>query len=162
MDRLDPFPRQGTGQMDFISGVPIDSRKPFCLTLFSEVCLIKADHHRNILGFHRDQKAVQKVQIRFRVSNGKHDHCLIDVRHRRTDQGILPRKDLHDISEALLLRKHVELHIVAHKGLDLPIPEYALCLTLVYFGNAVMHVIESGNSLYDLSSQPSTSVNVTL
>jgi hypothetical protein len=69
---------------------------------------------------------------------------------------------IHDVSEALLLRKHVELHIVAHKRLDLPVPEYALCLTLVYFGNAVMYVIESGNSLYDLSSQPSTSVNVTL
>ena len=48
--------------------------------------------------YQKEQEAIQQIEIWFRLRRRKNHERLIDIRHRRTDQFVLSRKDFPDIS----------------------------------------------------------------
>ena len=72
------------------------------LAWLHEVHLIKEDHHRDLPLLHMDEEAVEQVQIRIRMAECEDDDRLVDIRDRRPDQLIFPRKDADDGALMLL------------------------------------------------------------
>ena len=87
----------------------------------------------------------------FRISHCKYNERLIDIRHRRADQLILPRKNLYDIPGFLCLIEYFDLHFVPDKRFHLFFSEHAPGFTLIKTGFYYVNIVESGNSFYNLS-----------
>ncbi len=89
--------------------------------------------------------------MRIRLKNRKHKQYLINIRNRRPYQLITPRKYLDHIPRLLTLIKHFYLYIISHKRPDLLSSESPFCLTFINTGSYYMYIVESGNTLYNLS-----------
>ena len=111
-----------------------------------QINLVKTDGDRHALNSHHHQKTVQKIQIGFRMSDGKHYQGLVHICHSRTYENVGTGKDGVNIAFLLLLIQNRKLHIVPHKGFDFTVAEHALCLTLVHMVPAVIDIIKACNS----------------
>ena len=112
----------------------------------SQIHLVKTDGDRYSLNPHHHQKAVQQIQIGFRMGDGEHHQGLVHIGHRRTDEDVGSGKDGVNIAFLLLLVQYRKLHIIPHKGFDFTVAEHALCLTLVHMVPSVIDIIKACNS----------------
>ncbi len=136
------------------AGIPapfIDLPQLFHLFLFSDIFFVETEDHRDLLDLHHHQEPVQKIEMGRRLCHCEYHQRLVYIGGRRTDQFILPGQDLHDVPGLLRLIQHLDLYIVSHQGLDLLLAEDPLGLAFINTGSCYVHVVESGNSFYDLT-----------
>ena len=85
------------------------------------------------------------------MGQGKYHQRLVHIGRSRAHQRIGPGKDHVNIALPRLLVQHGKFHIISYQGLDLPIAEHALGLTLINPVLTIVYIVKTGNSLNDLT-----------
>ena len=70
---------------------------------------------------------------------------------RRADELVFSWQNPYQISGFLRCIQHFNLHIIAYQRLHLFFPENSLCFALINSGFYYVYIVESGNSLYNLT-----------